>query len=152
MENTVMLNGKRNLATLCLRLCEEMEEHYANSSYRLKPMPKDEAFEKEVIIGQDIHRALYAVICGLIDNFHKKNDEIVVSTYQTGILITGLEIAGKDLFDLCLIENGKYLIQKSRLGIALAFLNQEKVRVEQIYGGRDGIGFAFPQKGRKVVC
>ena len=46
MENVVILIGKMNLATLCLHLCEEMEEHYSGSSFQLKPMPKDEAFEK----------------------------------------------------------------------------------------------------------
>lgn len=141
-----MLNHKMNLATLCLRLCEEMEERYAGSSYQVKPMPKDEAFEKEVAMGEDIYRALYAVTCGMIDTFHKGNDEIVISTYQTGIVIAGLKIAGRDLYDLCSVENSKFLIQRSRLGIALAFLQQEQVKVEQVYGERDGIGFAFPTR------
>ncbi len=140
-----MLNQKMNLATLCLRLCEEMEEQYAESSYQLKPMPKDKAFEKEVAIGEDVYRALYTAICGMIDVFSKGNDKIIVSTYQMGIVIAGLEIAGRDLYDLCSVENGKFLIQRSRLGIALAFLQQEHVKVEQVYGGRDGIGFAFPE-------
>lgn len=55
-----MLNQKMNLATLCLRLCEEMEEHYTGSSYQVRPMPKDEAFEKEIAIREDTYRALYA--------------------------------------------------------------------------------------------
>ena len=146
MENVAILKGKINLATLCLCLCEEMEEHYADSSYQVKPMPKDEAFEKEVAIEEDAYRALRAAMCGMIDTFHKGNDEIVISTYQTGVVITGLEIAGKDLYDLCSVEDGKYLIQRSRLGIALAFLQQEQVKVEQVYGGWDGIGFAFPKE------
>ena len=151
MENVVILKGKINLATLCLRLYEEMEEHYAGSSFQLKPMPKDEAFEKEIEIGEDIYRALYAAMCGMIDTFHKENDEIAVSTYQMGIAIAGLEVACKDLYDLCSIENGKYLIQRSRLGITLAFLKQEQVRIEQVYGGeRNGIGFAFPKETEKL--
>lgn len=141
-----MLNHKMNLATLCLCLCEEMEEHYTGSSYQVKPMPKDEAFEKEVAIGEDTYRALYAAICGMIDVFSKGNDKIIVSTYQMGIVIAGLEIAGRDLYDLCSVENGKFLIQRSRLGIALAFLQQEQVKVEQVYGEKDGIGFAFPTR------
>ena len=87
-------------------------------------MMKKEAFEKEVAMDEDVYRALYAAMCGMIDTFHKENDEIIVSTYQTGIIVTGLEVAGKDLDDLCSLENGKYLIMKSRLGIALAFLDQ----------------------------
>lgn len=146
MENVAMLKGKMNLATLCLRLCEEMEEHYAVSSYQLKPMPKDEAFEKEVAIKEDVYRALYGAMCGMIDTFYKGNDEIVISTYNTGIVIAGLEIAGKDLNDLCSVENDKLLIQRSRLGIALAFLDHEKIKIEQVYGGKDGIGFAFPKE------
>lgn len=59
MDKVAMLNQKMNLATLGLRLCEEMEEHYAGSGYQVKPMPKDEAFEKDVAIGEDIYRALY---------------------------------------------------------------------------------------------
>jgi len=146
MKNVAMLNQKMNLATLCLRLSEEMEEHYAESSYQLKPMAKDEAFEKEVAVGEEVYRALYAAICGMIDVFSKGNDKIIVSTYQMGIVIAGLEIAGRDIYDLCSVENGKFLIQRSRLGIALAFLQQEQVKVEQVYGGRDGIGFAFPKE------
>lgn len=137
---------KMNLATLCLRLCEEIEEHYTYSSLQLKPMPKEEAFEKEVAVGEDIYRALYGAMCRLIDVFRKGNDKIIVSTYQMGIVVAGLEIAGKDLCDLCLVENDKYLIQRSGLGIALAFLQQEQVKVEQVYGGRDGIGFALPNE------
>lgn len=127
------------MATLCLRLCEEIEEYYAGSNCQLKPMLKDEAFEKEVAIGEDIYHALYEIMCGLIDIFRKENDKIIVSTYQTGIVIAGLEIAGKNLYDLCLVENDKYLIQRSRLGIALVFLQQEKIKVEQVYGKGGGI-------------
>lgn len=144
MENVAMLNQRMNLGTLCLRLCEEIEEHYTDSGYQLKPMPKEEAFEKEVAIGEEIYRALYGAMCGLIDVFRKGNDKIIVSTYQMGIVVAGLEIAGKDLCGLYLVENDKYLIQRSRLGIALAFLQLEQVKVEQVYGGRDGIGFALP--------
>ena len=150
MENVVILKGKINLATLCLRLCEEMEEHYVDSSYRLKPMPKDEAFEKEVAMDEDVYRALYAAMYGMIDIFHKGNDEIVISTYRNGITIAGLEIESKDLYALCSVENNKFLIQRSRLGIALAFLKQEQVKIEQVYGGeRDCIGFAFPNEVEK---
>lgn len=49
-----MLNQKMNLAALCLRLCEELEERYADSSYQMKSMPKDGAFEKEIAIGEDV--------------------------------------------------------------------------------------------------
>lgn len=142
-----MLKQKVNLATLCLRMFEEIEKHYAGSDYLLKPMPMKEAFEIEITIEEDVYRALYGVVCGLIDEFCKGNDEIVVSTYQMGIVITGLEIKGKDLYDLCLVENDKYLIQRSRLGIVLAFLQQEQVKIEQnqVYGGRDGICFVLPK-------
>ena len=153
MEKIVMLDGKINLATLCLYLCEEIEENSAYSRYRLKPMPKDEAFEKEIELGEEIYRALYETICGLIDIFRKENEEIVVSTYQTGIIVTGLEVAGKDLDDLCSLDNGKYLIQKSRLGIALAFLDHEQVTVEQICEGKmDCINFAFPKEAEKLYA
>ena len=94
MENVAMLNQEMNLATLCLRLCEEIEEHYADSSYQPKPMPKDEAFEKEVAIGEDIDRALYGAMCGLIDVFSKGNDKITVSTYQ--MRLEGLKVIRKD--------------------------------------------------------
>lgn len=146
MENVAMLNQKMELATLCLRLCEEIEENYADSNYQSKPMIKGEAFEKEVTIGEDVYHALYQAICGMIDVFSKGNDKIIVSTYQMGIIIEGLEITSKDLCDLCSIENDKFLIQRSRLGIALAFLQQEQVKVEQVYGRRDGIGFSFSEK------
>ena len=146
MENVAMLNQRMNLGTLCLRLCEEIEERYTDSSYQLKPMPKEEAYEKEVAVGEDIYRALYGAMCGLIDVFRKGNDKIIVSTYQMGIVVAGLEIAGKDLYDLCLVENDKYLIQRSMLGIALAFLQQEQIKVELVCGGREGIGFALPNE------
>lgn len=146
MEKVAMLNQKVNLATLCLRLCEEMEEHYADSSYQLKPMPKGGAFEKEVAVGEDAYRALYGAMCGMIDIFGKGHEKITVSTYQTGIVVAGLKIAARDLYGLCSVENDKYLIQRSRLGIALAFLHQEQVKIEQVYGGRDGIIFSFPKK------
>lgn len=68
---------------------------------------------------------MYVAICGMIDTFRKRNDEIVISTYRMGIIIDGLEVASQDLYDLCSIENNRFLIQRSRLGIALAFLKQE---------------------------
>lgn len=125
MENVVTLEWKMNLATLCLRLFEKLEEHYTDNSYFLKPMPKDEAFEKEITIGEDTFHILYVAICGMIDTFRKRNDEIVISTYRMGIIIDGLEVASQDLYDLCSIKNNRFLIQRSRLGIALAFLKQE---------------------------
>ena len=146
MENAAVINKEINLATLCLRLCEEIEEHYAGSGYELKPMPKDEAFEKEILIREDIYHALYAAVCGLIDAFHKSSNEIVVSTYRMGIIIIGLKIAGDDLFDLCAVENDKYSIQRSRLGITAAFLKQEQVEIKQVCGDKGGICFVFPNE------
>lgn len=146
MENAAVINEKINLATLCLRLCEEIEEHYAGNGYELKPMPKDEAFEKEILIREDIYHALYAAVCGLIDAFHKSSNEIVVSTYRMGIIIIGLKIAGDDLFDLCAVENDKYSIQRSRLGITAAFLKQEQVEIKQVCGDKGGICFVFPNE------
>lgn len=144
MGNTVVLMQKTNLATLCLRLCEDIEEHYAESKYQLKPMPKDEAFNKEIAIGEDIYRAMYVAICDLIDTFNEENNEILVSTYRDGITVIGLGDAYKSLDDLCSIENDKFLIQRSRLGIALAFLNQEHVKIEQVHQEKgNGIGFSF---------
>ncbi len=146
MENAAVINEKINLATLCLRLCEEIEEHYAGSGYELKPMPKDEAFEKEILIREDIYHVLYAAVCGLIDAFHKSSNEIVVSTYRLGIIIIGLKIAGDDLFDLCAVENDKYSIQRSRLGITVAFLKQEQVEIKPVCGDKGGICFVFPNE------
>lgn len=137
---------KVNLATLCLRLCEEIEEYFVDSSYLLRPKPSTEAFEKEIVLDEDTYRALFVVICGMSDAFHKGKDEIVISTCQRGIVITGFKVADKDLYDLCSIESGKFLIQKSRLGIALAFLQQEQVKIEQIREKRGGIRFVFPEE------
>ena len=55
--------------------------------------------------------------------------------------------------DLCTLENGKYLIMKNRLGIALAFLDHEQVRIEQICEGKmDCINFAFPKEAEKLYA
>lgn len=49
---------KVNLATLCLNLYEGMEDCFAGCSYSVKPMPKDEAFNREIVIGEYIYCAL----------------------------------------------------------------------------------------------
>ena len=120
---------------------------------QVRSMIKKGAFENEVAMDEDVYRALYAAMYGMIDIFHKGNDEIVISTYRNGITIAGLEIESKDLYALCSVENNKFLIQRSRLGIALAFLKQEQVKIEQVYGReRDGIGFAFPKETEKLYA
>ena len=53
---------KVNLATLCLNLYEGMEDCFAGCSYSVKPMPKDEAFNREIVIGEYIYCALQTKI------------------------------------------------------------------------------------------
>ena len=45
------------------------------------------------------YRALEEAMVGVIDIFSKENNEMIVSTYQMGIVLAGLEIADKDLYD-----------------------------------------------------
>lgn len=43
---------KMSLATLCLNLYGGIEDCFAESGYSVKPMPKDEAFNREIDIGE----------------------------------------------------------------------------------------------------
>ncbi len=80
----------------------------------------------------------------MIRVFGKQNNEITISTYQAGIVILGLEIPNKELSELCLAEGNKFLIQQSRLGLALAFLKLEQVKIEQSFKGQgDEIAFGL---------
>ena len=135
---------KVNLATLCLNLYEGMEDCFAGCSYSVKPMPKDEAFNREIVIGEYIYCALQTIVREMIRVFGKQNNEITISTYRAGIVILGLEISNKELTDLCLSDGSKFIIQQSRLGLALAFLKLEQVKVEQFFGAHgDGIAFGL---------
>lgn len=124
---------KVNLATLCLNLYEEIEDCFKNCGYSIKPMPKDEAFNREIVIGEYIYCALQTIVKEMIRVFGKQNNEITISTYQAGIVILGLEIPNKELAELCLAEGNKFFIQQSRLGLALAFLKLEQVKIEQSF-------------------
>lgn len=80
----------------------------------------------------------------MIRVFGKQNNEITISTYRAGIVILGLEISNKELTDLCLSDGSKFIIQQSRLGLALAFLKLEQVKIEQFFGAHgDGIAFGL---------
>jgi len=100
-------------------------------------MAKDEAFNREIVIGEYIYCALQTIVQEMIRVFGKQNNEIIISTYQVGILILGLEIPNKELAELCLAEGNKFLIQQSRLGLALAFLKLEQVKIEQSFKGQE---------------
>ena len=135
---------KMSLATLCLNLYEGIEDCFAESGYSVKPMPKDEAFNREIDIGEYIYCVLQTIARELIRAFGKQDNEIIVSTYQAGIVILGLEISNKELTDLCLSDGSKFIIQRSELGMALAFLMLEKVKIEQFFGVYgDGIAFGL---------
>lgn len=46
--------------------------------------------------------------------------------------------------EVCKEESNKLQIQKSRIGLALALLRLEQVKIEQFYeGNREGLGFAL---------
>lgn len=55
-------------------------------------MPKDEAFNREIVIGEYIYCALQTIVREMIRAFGKQNNEITISTYRAGIVILGLEI------------------------------------------------------------
>ena len=140
--------GTVNLAILCLNLYEDMERKQGIAQCRIKPLPKDNAFDKEVVLKEYIYHALYTAICELIGNYYNEDEQVVVSTYQTGILVLGLDISYGELMEVCKEESNKLQIQKSRLGLALAFLRLEQVKIEQLYGGNgEGIGFALQNRG-----
>lgn len=131
-----------NLATLCLNLYEGIEDCLGGGSYSVKPMPKDEAFNREIVIGEYIYCALQTIVREMIRAFGKQNNEITISTFRAGIVILGLEISNKELTDLCLSDGSRFFIQQSRLG--LAFLKLEQVKIEQFFGVQgDGIAFGL---------
>lgn len=135
---------KVNLATLCINLYEGIEDCFEDCSYSVKPMPKEEAFNKEIVIGEYIYCALQTIVSEMIRVFGKQNNEITISTYQVGIVILGLEISDKELTDLCLADGSRFFIQQSRLGLAMAFLKLEQVKMEQFFGVQgDGIAFSL---------
>lgn len=108
--------GTVNLATLCLNLYEDIERKQGAGQRRIKPLPKDNAFDKEVVLKEYIYHALYTAIC--------------------------------ELMEVCKEESNKLQIQKSRLGLALAFLRLGQVKIEQFYEGNgEGIGFALLNRG-----
>ena len=140
--------GTVNLATLCLNLYEDIERKHGAGQCRIKPLPNDNAFDKEVVLKEYIYHALYTAICELIGNYYTNRGQVVVSTYQTGILVLGLDISYDKLMEVCKEESNKLQIQKSRLGLALAFLKLEQVKIEQLYEGNgEGIGFALLTRG-----
>lgn len=135
---------KVNLATLCLNLYEGIEDCFKNDGYSVKPMPKDEAFNREIVIGEYIYCALQTIVKEMIRVFGKQNNEVTISTYQEGIVIQGLEVPNQELAELCLSEGNKFFIQQSRLG--LAFLKLEQVKIEQSFEGQ-GNEIAFGLTG-----
>lgn len=64
--------GTVNLAALCLNLYEDMERKQGVAQCRIKPLPKDNAFDKEVVLKEYIYHALYTAICELIGNITMK--------------------------------------------------------------------------------
>ena len=68
---------KVNLATLCLNLYEGMEDCFAGCSYSVKPMPKDEAFNREIVIGEYIYCALQTIVREMIRVFGKQRPCII---------------------------------------------------------------------------
>lgn len=142
------MEGTVNLATVCLNLYEDMEGKHWDRQRRIKPLPRDNAFLKEVALKKYIYHALYTAICELIGNYYNDSEQVVVSTYQTGILVLGLDVSYGELLEVCREESDKLQIQKSRLGLALAFLRLEQVKIEQLYeGDGEGIGFALLNRG-----
>ena len=142
------MEGTVNLATVCLNLYEDIEGKHWDSQHRIKPLPRDNAFVKEVVLKKYIYHALYTAICELIGNYYNDSKQVVVSTYQTGILVLGLDVSYGELLEVCREESDKLQIQKSRLGLALAFLRLEQVKIEQLYeGDGEGIGFALLNRG-----
>ncbi len=140
--------GTVNLATLCLNLYEDIERKHGAGQRRIKPLPKDNAFDKEVVLKEYIYHALYTAICELIENYCNEGEQAVVSTYQTGILVLGLDVSYGELMEVCKEESNKLQIQKSRLGLEMAFLRLEQVKLEQLYEGNgEGIGFALLNRG-----
>ena len=140
--------GTVNLATLCLNLYEDIERKHGAGQCRIKPLPNDNAFDKEVVLKEYIYHALYTVICELIENYCNEDEQAVVSTYQTGIWVLGLDVSYGELMEVCKEESNKLQIQKSHLGLAMAFLRLEQVKLEQLYEGNgEGIGFALLNRG-----
>lgn len=147
MENESM-EGIVNLATICLNLYEDMERKNKVGQRRVKPLPKDNAFVKEVILKEYIYHALYTAICELIAHYYNDGKRVVISTYQMGILILGLDVSYGELLEVCREESDKLQVQKSRLGLALAFLRLEQVEIEQLYEENgEGIGFDLLNRG-----
>lgn len=140
--------GTVNLATLCLNLYEDIERKQGVGQRWIKPLPKDNSFVEEVVLKEYIYHALYTAICELIGNYCNDGKQAVVSTYQTGILLLGLDVSYGELMEVCKEESNKLQIQKSRLGLALAFLRLEQVKIEQLYeGSGEGLGFALLNRG-----
>lgn len=151
MNNTVAGMNKTNLATLTLCLYEDLEAQCAKSNYRLKPRLSENAFETCVVSAEGIYFALCAAISGLIGKFHKGKNDFIISDYQSGIMIEELETAENELNDLCTTTDNKWIVQKSKLGLALALLNYEGIKIKMVYG-EEKSGIMFLMKAYPGGC
>ncbi len=70
----------------------------------------------------------------MIEQFHTGNSEVTIAASQTGLEIVGLNISDQDLAEICSMTSDKMLIQKNRLGLALAFLEIKQIKVKQLCG------------------
>ncbi len=127
-------NQKTNLGALCLDLYEDIEFHYHKSAICVQGKPSGNSFEKDIQMTDAVYCALYGVICALIEQFHTGNSEVTIAAFQTGLEIVGLNISDQDLTEICSMTSDKILIQKNRLGLALAFLEIRQIKIEQLRG------------------
>ena len=120
---------QHNFATVCLDLYESVEDSSKEKGIYIKCVPKEDAFNRDIMLTDAMYWALEVLMLELIFMFGTKNEEIMISTTGKSISINGMNIQDKNIKDLCHEEKGKYLIKKNTIGLSMAYLRQRGINI-----------------------
>lgn len=121
-----------SLATVCLDLFENIEKKVDKREVHIKCIPRDDAFDRKIVINNHVIQTLEIILFELLSKFAVSNQEVVLSTKENNMTVSGIYSAFEYLNGLCSEKDRKIVIEKNENALALAYLKLNECYISEV--------------------
>lgn len=122
-----------NLATACLDLFESIEGKTNRDTVNIRCVPKDDAFGRKIVMKGQMFQKVESLLLDLLSKFTMIDQEVILSTKENNITVSGIYSVFDYLNRLCSEKDGEFVIEKNENALALAYLKLNGCYIKEVY-------------------
>lgn len=121
-----------NLVTASLYLYESIEKKADRNIVNIRCVPSEDAFDRKIVLNGHILWTVENLLLDLLARFTVPNQEVMLSTKENNITVSGIYSILEYLNELCSEKDGEFVIEKNKNALALAYLKLNGCYIKEV--------------------